>query len=197
MAVRFSARFLARAIEAAVDAARATILGKSFLKVLPSPVKPHGEIIPRYAQRRRDLIRLLSLQINFFQQLPILLGHQRQKTPKAFAELPLILFAGCFRKLLFKTLQRAAACPPFPINIDNRSSKNSIKPRGCFLVRFGMTVGGQRFDQALLHGIFGQMVIAKAISSKRHESLEVPDNCIFNACHGCEVSFCATLCKWQ
>ena len=59
-----------------------------------------------------------------------------------------------------------------------------------------MTVGGQRFDQALLHGIFGQMVIAKAISSKRHESLEVPDNCIFNARHGCEVSFCATLCKF-
>jgi len=196
MTVRFSARFLARAIKAAVDAARATILGKRFLKMLPGPVKPHGEIIPRYAQPRCDLIRLLSLQINLFQQLPILLGHQRQKTPKAFAELPLILFAECFRKLLFKTLQRAAACPLFPINIDNRSSKNSIKPRGCFLVRFGMPVGGQRFDQALLHDIFGQMVIAKAISSKRHESLEVPDDCILNACHGCEVSFCATPCKF-
>ena len=97
MTVRFSARFLARAIKAAMDAARATILGKSFSKMLPGPVKPHGEVIPRYAQRRRDFIRLLSLQINFFQQLPILLGHQRQKTPKAFAELPLILFAGCFR----------------------------------------------------------------------------------------------------
>ncbi len=67
MTVRFSTRFLARAIKAAVDAARATVLGKSLLKVLPGPVKPHGEIIPRYAQRRRDLIRLLSLQINFFQ----------------------------------------------------------------------------------------------------------------------------------
>src|ERR1041385_6459065 len=115
MTVRFSARFLARAIKAAVDAARATILGKSFLKMFPGPVKPHGEVIPRYAQRRRDLIRLLSLQINFFQQLPILLWHQRQKAPKAFAELPLILFAGCFGKLLLKTLQRSASCSLFPI----------------------------------------------------------------------------------
>lgn len=58
-----------------------------------------------------------------------------------------------------------------------------------------MAVCRQRFDQALLHDIFGQMVIPKAISSKCHEHLEILENCIFNACHGDEVNSCATLCK--
>jgi hypothetical protein len=86
MAVRSFARFVARAIKAPMDAARAAILGNGLSQMLPRPVKPHSEIIPRYAQLFRNLIRLLTLQINFFQQLPILLGHQRQKTPKVMAK---------------------------------------------------------------------------------------------------------------
>ena len=47
-----------------------------------------------------------------------------------------------------------------------------------------MPVGGQRFDQALLDDVLGEMVIAKAVSSKCHEHLEILENCIFYARHG-------------
>jgi hypothetical protein len=183
MRVRFSARFLACAIETAVNAARAAILGKSFSKVFSGPVKSHGEIIVRYAHRCSDLVWLLSFQIHFFQQLPILLRHQRQEALKAFAQLPLFFLAGSFRNFFFKAIQRAAACPLFPINIDNRSSKNSIKPRDRFLVRFRMPIGSERFDQALLNDILRQVVIAQAFSGKRHEYLKILQNCIFNTRH--------------
>jgi len=87
--------------------------------MLATPVKPHGEIIPRYAHLCREGIRLVSFQINFVQQLPILRGHQRQKTAKALAELALVLFARSFRKLFFETFQGAAPRPLFAVNIDN------------------------------------------------------------------------------
>jgi len=46
-----------------------------------------------------------------------------------------------------------------------------------------MPVGGQRFDEAVLDDVFGQMVIAQALSSKGDEHLEILENCIFNASH--------------
>ena len=82
-------------------------------------MKPDGEVIPRYAHLCREGIRLLSFQINFVQQLAILLGHQRQKTAKALAELALVLFARSFRKLFFETFQGPALRPLFAVNIDN------------------------------------------------------------------------------
>jgi len=56
-------------------------------------------------------------------------------------------------------------------------------------------VGRQRFDQAVLDDIFGQMVIAQALSSKCHEHLEILENCIFKATHSGEPSSCAILRK--
>ena len=56
-----------------------------------------------------------------------------------------------------------------------------------------MPVGGQRFDEAVLDDIFGQMVIAQALASKGHEHLEILENCIFNASHSDEPSSCAIL----
>jgi hypothetical protein len=119
MTVGFFARVRAGAIKAPVGAARATILGKNFSKMLPGPMKPHGKIILCNSQLCRGHIRLVTLQIHFLQQLPVSLGHQRQETPKTLAECALILFIGSFRKLLFETLQRTTACPLFPININN------------------------------------------------------------------------------
>jgi len=87
--------------------------------MLATPVKPDGEVIPRYAHLCREVIRLLSFQINFVQQFAILLGHQRQKTVKAFAELSLVLFARSFRKFFFEAFQGPALRPLFAVNIDN------------------------------------------------------------------------------
>ena len=87
--------------------------------MLATPVKPDGEVIPRYAHLCREGIRLFSFQINFVQQLAIWRGHQRQKTAKALAELSLVLFARHFRKLFFETFQGPAPRPLFPVNIDN------------------------------------------------------------------------------
>lgn len=78
MAAAFLNRLLARAIDAAVGTAGPAIFGQGFSKMFASPVQPHGEIVPRHAQCHRNVLRSLSLQINFFQQLPILLWHQRQ-----------------------------------------------------------------------------------------------------------------------
>ena len=47
MAVRLLFRIVTGAIDAAVDAARATILGKGFSKMLPGSVQSHGEVVPR------------------------------------------------------------------------------------------------------------------------------------------------------
>lgn len=112
-------RVLAGAVHAPVDAARPAIPGQSLSEMLASPVKPDGEIIPRYVHLCREGIRLLSFQINFVQQLPILRGHQRQKTAKALAKLALVLFAGSFRKFFFETFQGSALRPLFAVNIDN------------------------------------------------------------------------------
>jgi hypothetical protein len=51
-----------------------------------------------------------------------------------------------------------------------------------------MPVGSQRFDEAVLDDIFGQMVIAQALSCECHEHLEILENCIFNASHRGEGS---------
>jgi hypothetical protein len=189
MTWRFVGRVLAGAIEAAVNAAGPTIPGKRLSKMLPRPVESHGEIIPGYAERRRDFVRFPSLQINLFHQLAILLWHQGQKTPKTVAELLLILVGGRFWKLIFKALQSAALRPLLPVNIDYRPSKNSVKPPGRFLVRVGLPVGGQGLNQALLHDIFGQVVVAQPLSGKSHENLEILENSIFNARHDRESSF--------
>jgi len=58
-----------------------------------------------------------------------------------------------------------------------------------------MPVGRQRFDEAVLDDIFGQMVIAQALSGEGDEHLEVLENCIFNATHNGEPSSCAMLRK--
>jgi hypothetical protein len=102
-----------------VDAARPAIRGKSLSEMFATPVKFDPEIIPRYAHLCRKGIRLFSFQINFVQQLPILLGNQRQKAAKALAELALVLFARNFRKFFFETFQGPAPCPLFAVNIDN------------------------------------------------------------------------------
>ena len=47
MTVRLVARFLARAIEAPVNAACTAIRGKSVAQMFPSPVKLYRQIIPR------------------------------------------------------------------------------------------------------------------------------------------------------
>ena len=54
-----------------------------------------------------------------------------------------------------------------------------------------MAIRRQCFDQAFLNDIFGQMVIAQPLSSKGYENLEILEDCIFNARHAWEVSFCA------
>ena len=84
-----------------------------------TPVKFDPEVIPRYAHLGREGIRLFSFQINFVQQLPILRGHQREKTAKALAKLALVLFARSFRKFFFETFQGSALGPLFAVNIDN------------------------------------------------------------------------------
>ena len=71
----------------------------------------------------------------------------------------------------------------FSININDGSPQNPIKPRAGFFVRFRMPVRRQRFDQAFLHDIFRQMMIAKAASSKSHESLPIPYNRILDRAH--------------
>ena len=47
MTMRLFARFVARAIEAPVNAARTTIRGKSFAQMFPGPVKLDRQVIPR------------------------------------------------------------------------------------------------------------------------------------------------------
>jgi hypothetical protein len=51
-----------------------------------------------------------------------------------------------------------------------------------------MPVGRQRFDEAVLDDIFGQMMIAQALSGKGDEHLEILENGIFNAIHSGERS---------
>ena len=169
-------RLLAGAINAAVRTAGPATFGQSFSKMFASPVQSHGEIVTSHAQCRRNVLRSLALQINFFQQLPILLGHKGQKTLEAFAKFTFFLFVWTFRQLLFESIQRPLAGSLFPININDRPPENPIEPLCCFLVRVGMPIRRQCFNKAFLHDIFGQMVIAKTFSSKGYENLEIHED---------------------
>jgi hypothetical protein len=65
MTVRF-VPFRARTINTPMHTARAAILRQRFAQMLSRPVQPHRQIIPRHTHLRRNLTRIVPLQIHSF-----------------------------------------------------------------------------------------------------------------------------------
>ncbi len=183
MGVRLFVRIVARAIDAAVDAAGAAILGDRFAEVFAGAVELDAEVVPGQAELRGDGVLFVPLKVDFVQESAVSLGNEGQEAAKAPAELALLVVARGFRELFFETLQRPGPRALFAVKVDDGPAEYSIKPSDCLLVGFGMAVSGQGFDEALLHDILGEMVVAKAGAREGDERLEVFNDGVFDAGH--------------
>jgi hypothetical protein len=165
---------LARAFEASVRAARATIMRERLAKMFSRPVQPHGEVVFRKSELCRDFTRLFSVQIYLLQQLAVLRGHHGQEALQTLAEHPFLLLARRLGKFFFKSGQGAAPRLLPAVKINDGPSQNPIEPRGGFFVTVGLPVCRQGFHEAFLHHILGGVVITKAFARERHKSIQIP-----------------------
>ena len=151
--------------------------------MLASAVKPDGEIVFGQAKFRCDRGKLASIEINALKQLPVLLRHGGEQPFEALAKQP--LFAGVRRvgQFLLKPLQRSLARVPAAVEVNDGTAENPVEPRRSVFL-FGRLFGGsQRFDKTVLHHIFCQMKIPKALAGERHEGLQVLEQWFFYVLH--------------
>lgn len=173
----------AGAVQASVFATSPAIARNLFEKMFASAVKPDGEIVFGQAKFRCDLGKLASIEINALKQLPVLLRHGGEQSLEALAKQPLLAGGRRVGQFLLKPLQRSLARVSAAVEVNDGTAQNPVEPRrGVFL--FGRLFGGgQRFDETVLHHVFCQMQIPKALAGERHEGLQVLEQGFFYVLH--------------
>ena len=174
---------LASAINASVLRAEPTGLFQTLAQLLPGAMMPHTKIIGRHSQGDADLLRCFTPQIkptNQFRIIRLECGNQSFDTT---ANNTLLLGIRRGIQLAFQSLQRGLVHRAAAVEVNDGTAQNPVEPRhGVFL--FGRLFGGsQRFDQTLLHHIFGEMCIPDAATRERYEGFQVRKQRFFNRRH--------------
>lgn len=174
----------ARAIQTAMFAAGAAVLGEDFPQMLPGAMQADGEVVFRYAELGGNVRNLFALQINLLQEFAVLLGHRGQQPFETLAEQAFVGSGGCVRKFVRESFQGPAAHIPAPVEINDGAAQDPVEPGYCVLLVHRLSVCRQRLYQTFLHEIFGQMRVADALARESNESLQILQQGIFDVMHG-------------
>jgi hypothetical protein len=166
-----------------VSNARAAVLRKGLAKVFASAMQSHGEIVPGEAEPGSDFGGILPFQIDLLEKVAVLLGYKGQEAFEALAENAFVLNIGRFGEFLFKPFESASASILPPVNVDDGTSQDSIKPCCCGLLAFRLAICCQRLYKAVLHNIFGQVRVVQTATGERCEDLQVFQERIFKTAH--------------
>src|SRR5688572_27106893 len=101
--------------------------------MLSGAVQPHCQIVPCHSEIRRHIADLVSLDINPLEKLPVLLGHEWQKSFEALTKYSLVFCCRTLRQFFFKAIERATFGPLPAININDRTPEDTVEPVRYFL----------------------------------------------------------------
>lgn len=174
---------LAGAINAAVLRAEPTGLFQTLAQLLPGAMMPHTEIIGRHSQCDADLFGCFALQIEPTNQFRIFRLERGNQSFDTTANSPFFLSIRRGIQFMFQSLQCCLVHRSAAIQVNNRAAQDAVKPRQGFFLLGRLFGRSQRFDQTLLHHIFGEMRIPDATARERHEGFQVRKQWFFNGRH--------------
>ena len=165
----------AMAVQASVGGAQSARLFEPLAHLPPRPMQPHFEVVARDADFLRDDIRRPSVEIGALQHLGVLWAQRRQQSVQAFAGR---LFQVCIRNaarinLLRELLQRFRLRGPPAVQIGQHVAEDAIKPREEVFIVGQRPLTFERPQQALLHGIRGELIVAESSSREALKRAEI------------------------
>ncbi len=191
---------MAMAIQTAMHSAEPAGLHQPFVELLAGTVETDFEVVAGDAQISGDSFQSAFAQIHRFDGLRVFGFQSEQQLTQATADVRFFLLVGhsleVFRHLYEHTLANTVAT----VKIKNRPPEDAIEPRHDTLAFAELTGILDRFEQAVLHGVCGEVGVGHAFAGKREEhfvmrqqlgrqrvAFGVRPGCFVRGCHGFRV----------
>jgi hypothetical protein len=183
----FCPRLPAGAVQTPMLTAGPAVARDLFAEMFPGAMQPDGEIVFAQPEFRCDFAGVRPVQINALQQFPIWLRNGGQEPLEALAKQPFLARVWGIGQFLLKPLQCSPARIPAAVEVNDGTAQNPVEPRRSVLL-FGRLFGRrQRFDKTVLHHVFCQMRITKALAGERHKGLQILEQGFFYMIHRSDI----------
>ena len=156
---------------------------EAFLQLLAPSVQTNPQIVYTQLQVRCDAFHRFPLQLHALDYFGVLGFESGDKKSKTATERPFVFGADRLVQFGFKCVQGPATCVPPTVSIDDGVPQDSIEPRCGRFFGIGLAVGGQRFEETVLHNVLGEFGVAETVAREGSEDLKVLQQSIFQRSH--------------